>query len=195
MCRKLVMVACLSVAMVLTSVVPASAASVAPSTWAPKFCSTLDSFQQKLQSDGSAADKALSGQATDLKAAKAQLVAFLNKAVTNTKRAVQQLQKAGTPKTPNGAKIAAKFVSALQSAQSLFASAATTAASLSTTKLSKFESTSQRITAALNRGGTAIDKSFTDVKALDTSGVLTQTLQNAPACAFLNGTGSTTTTG
>jgi hypothetical protein len=87
----------------------------------------------------------------------------------------------------------------MQSAENQFASAATTARSLSTSNLSNFEATSQKITASLNKGGAAIDKSFSDVANLDTGGVLSHALQATPSCAFLQGAssagGSTTSTG
>jgi hypothetical protein len=186
---RLTLLGCLAVALFVATATPASAATVAPTEWAPKFCSTLESFGQKLQSDGDTAEAALSGQVTNLKAAKSQLVSFLHKSVTNAKHALQGLQKAGTPNTANGVKIAAKFASALRTAQGLFASAASTAGSLSTTNLSKFEATSTKITAALNKGGDAIAKSFGDIATLDTDGSLRQAMQASPACAFLGTAG------
>jgi hypothetical protein len=178
----------LAVAMFVGTTAPASAATVAPTEWAPKFCSTIESFGQKLQSDGDAAEAALSGQVTNLKQAKAQLVSFLSKSVANAKHARQALQQAGTPNTLNGAKIAARFSSALHSAQVLFASAASTAGSLSTTSLPKFEATSKKITAALNKGGDAIEASFNDIATLDTDGAIRMAMRATPACAFLGTT-------
>jgi hypothetical protein len=182
-------VGCLAVAMFMGTAAPASAATVAPTEWAPKFCSTLESFQQKLQSDGAAADAALSGQVTNLKQAKSQLVSFLNQSAANAKHALQGLQQAGTPNAPNGAKIAAAFSSAFRAAQGLYASAASSARSLSTTNLSKFEATTKKITAALYKGGDAIAASFTDIATLDTDGAIRSAMHATPACAFLGATG------
>jgi hypothetical protein len=195
MSRKLVFVVCLAALLFVVFVVPAWAATVAPNTWARKFCSTLDSFEQKLNRDGAAADAALSSQATDLKAAKSQLVSFMNKSVANAKHAVQELQRAGTPKIPNGNKIATTFVNALKSAQSLYASAATTAGSLSTSNLAKFETTAQKITASLRKGGERLSGTFRNEPTIDAGGAFRRVLQATPACAFLKGTTSTTTTG
>jgi hypothetical protein len=194
MTRKVVFVACLAMAVVFVTAVPTSAASVAPTVWAPKFCMTIQSFQQKLNSDGAAADKALSGEVTDLKAAKSELVSFLNKSVSNAKHAVQQLQRAGTPKTTNGSKITAKLQGALSSAQHLFATAASNARAMPTSTLSKFEASSQSISVTLRKGGDAISTSFSDVGKLDTGGALSSVLQATPSCAFLGSTGNTTTT-
>ena len=108
---------------------------------------------------------------------------------------MKSLQKAGAPDTPNGTKIAARFVSGLQSAQKFFASAASKARTLSTTNLSKFESTTKGITSSLNKGGDAVTASFNQVASLDTGGKLSVVLQAEPACAFLGGdNGSTPTT-
>jgi hypothetical protein len=189
MLRRLVFVGCLAVATFVGTAAPATAATVAPTEWAPKFCSTLESFGQKLQSDGAAAEAALSGQATNLKQAKSQLVSFLNKSVANAKHTRQGLQQAGTPDTPNGVKVADKFSSALRTVQGLYASAASTARSLSTTSLAKFEATAKKITAALTKGGEAIGASFNDIATLDTDGALRDAMRASPACAFLGATG------
>jgi hypothetical protein len=193
--RRIVVVVCTVVLATGLVATTASANTIPAGSWAPKFCSTLQSWQQKLNSDGNAAQSALSGNVSDLKGAKAQLVTFLDRSVANTKNAVKSLQKAGAPDTANGTKIAAQLVAGMQSAQKLFASAGSTARTLSTTNLSKFESTAKRITTSLNKGGDAVTASFNGVAKLDPGAQLSTALQAEPACAFLSsGSGPTTTT-
>jgi hypothetical protein len=194
MMRRIVMVGVVLAVLLVANSVPASAKAVAPGTWAAKFCTTLQSWNAKLDSDGAKADQALSGGVSNLKAARSELQSFLTKSVANTKHAVATLQAAGTPKVPNGSKISARFIDAYKSAQNLFASAATTAGSMSTSNLSKFEATAQKITASLQKGGNDVQSSFESVQSLDTGGALSGVFQSTPACAFLNGSNSATTT-
>ena len=66
--RIIVIVATVGCVIAVSSV--AGAKTVPAGSWAPKFCSALRSWQQKLQSDGNTAQSALSGNVSDLKGAK-----------------------------------------------------------------------------------------------------------------------------
>jgi hypothetical protein len=183
--RRVFVVTTVTVALIVGFAGVASAKTVSPGVWAPKFCAALSSWQDKLTTDGTAAQDVLSGQVTNLAAAKAELVSFLAKSVANTDRTVSAMQKAGAPSSPNGTQIAQAFVDALVSASTLFQSAKTKAQQAPTKSLKSFESVISQVTSALNKGGTNIAKSFASISKLDTSGQLAQSLQNEPSCAFL----------
>jgi hypothetical protein len=191
--RRLVVATVIAVLVLAVVATPASAKTVTPEEWAPKFCSALSNWQDKLTTDGDAAEAALSGKVSNLKQAKSQLVSFLGKSVTNTKNAVSAIQNAGTPNSENGDKIEAAFVSGLQSAAALFQSAKAKAQTASTKNLASFEKVTTQVTSALNKGGDAIDKSFSKIETLDTNGTLGAAIEADPSCAFLT-SGSTTTT-
>jgi hypothetical protein len=164
----------------------AGAKTVSPSTWAPKFCDALSTWQDALQSSSDAIDSAFSsGSITDLKGARTELVKDLGDDVSATSTAIKSLQKAGAPSSANGSKIAGKFVTGLQSAQTLFKSAQSKAKTLSTTSLSSFQSLGRTITSDLTKGGDALRKSFSGVQTLDTGGKLAAALQDEPSCSFL----------
>jgi hypothetical protein len=174
----------------------ASAKTVSPDQWAPKFCTALSKWQDTLNQDSSDAQSALSGDTSNLKQAKSELVSFLGKSVTNSNQTVAALKDAGTPKSTNGAKIANEFVSGMQNASKLFQAAKTKVQKASTSSLTKFNAVTSSVSSALNKGGDAIEKSFTDTASLDTKGELADALQNEPSCAFLaEGSTSTTTPG
>ena len=85
----------------------AGAKTVSPSTWAPKFCDALSTWQDALQSGSDAIDAEFSGSdPTDLAGAKSKLVRFLGDDVSATNKAIKALQRAGAPSSTNGSKIA-----------------------------------------------------------------------------------------
>ena len=188
-------------AILLVSTAPsagARATTVAPSTWAAKFCGALSTFQQRLSSDGTQADAVLSGNITNLTQAKTTLATFMGRAVKDTDTAITSLKSAGTPSVPNGSKIAGQFMSAFQNARSLFTSAKTQAQRLPTKTLSGFENGTQKVTADLNKGAQGLSAKFGNIQQLDTNGKISAALHSEPACAFLQGSSqssqSTTTT-
>ena len=176
----------------------AGASAVAPSTWAPKFCGALSTFEQRLSSDGTQADAVLSGNITNLTQAKTALARFMGRAVNDTDAAISSLKRAGTPNVPNGSKIAGQFMSAFQNARALFASAKTQAEHLPTKTLSGFENGTKKVSAALNKGAQGLSAKFGNIRQLDTSGKLSTALHAEPTCAFLQGSSqqsqNTTTT-
>ena len=196
--KRLLVLAILG-AIVLASTAPSAGAStVAPSTWAPKFCGTLSTFEQRLSSDGMHADAVLSGNITNLTQAKTTLATFMGRAVNDTDTAITSLKRAGTPRVPNGSKIAGQFMSAFQNARSLFASAKTQAQHLPTRTLSGFENGTKKVSADLNKGAQGLSAKFANIRQLDTNGKISAALHAEPACAFLQGSSqqsqSTTTT-
>jgi hypothetical protein len=183
--RPLVVFAAVAVLVVLLPSTAATATTTTAAEWAPKFCAAISSFQAHLTSDGSEADAVLSGEIANLKTARNALATFMSKATKDTDTAITALKKAGTPDAPNGAKVAAVFVKALQNARSLFASAKSDAEHLPTNNLKSFEAATQKITNKLKRGSTGITNSFSNVQALDTSGDIGAAVRAEPTCAFL----------
>jgi hypothetical protein len=163
----------------------AGAKALPAAQWAPKFCAAISTFQQHLTRDGTHADAVLSGNITSLAGAKATLAGFMSKAVNDADTAISALKRAGTPNAANGSKIAAAFVKGFQTARRLYASARTDAQHLATKTLTGFESSTQKLTADLNKGAKSITASFNNIQALDTSGSVGAAIRAEPACAFL----------
>lgn len=195
--RSLVGVALVAL-FVVTASSYATANSVSPSIWAPKFCDALSIFQQHLSSDGTQADAVLSGNITGLTQAKTTLATFMARAVKDTDTAISALRHAGTPSAANGSKIAAQFISGFENARTLFTSARTQAQHLPTKTLTGFENATKKVTADLNKGAEGLNAKFGNIQKLDTSGKVAAALQAEPTCAFLQGSSqqsqSTTTT-
>ena len=185
--RRPIIVAATAVLLLASTATSADAKTVPAAAWAPKFCAAISSFQEQLNRDGANATDVLSGDITSLHEAKATLADFMRNAVGDTETAIAALQGAGAPDTPNGAKVAAAFVKALQTARDLFAAAKLKAQRLPTKTLGAFERATQKITADLNRGSKAISTGFADIKSLDTSKELSAALRAEPACASLQG--------
>jgi hypothetical protein len=183
--RNTVAVTALVALLVTFSSTVAGATPTPAAQWAPKFCTAVSTFEQHLTRDGTKADAVLSGNITSLSAAKNALTTFMSRATADADAAVTALKKAGAPDAPNGSKLAAVFVKALQNARGLYASARTDAQHLPTKTLSAFESATKKITNKLNRGSTGITNSFTHVEALDTSGQVGAAVRAEPSCAFL----------
>jgi hypothetical protein len=139
-----------------------------------------------MKTDGASAQDALSGQATDLTSAKAELVNFLDKIVSDTDAAVSAIKQAGAPSSTNGTKIADTFVKGVQAAGKLFASSKTEVDNLSTTDLAGFKTTVSDVSSSLTKGGNGIGKSFSGVSKLDKGGKLSLALKKEPTCAFLS---------
>lgn len=169
---------------------PASAATVSPQEWAPKFCTAFIDWQSQVKSDGDAAQEALSGNATNLELAKSQLTAFLAKSVKNTNAAAKSLRAAGSPDVSNGAAIEAKLVKVLEDVSKVFRSAGKTAASAPTNNAKKFLAVASKITKALNQGGTKVSSGIGSIGSLDKDKTLSTVLSAEPACASFTGSGS-----
>jgi hypothetical protein len=162
----------------------AHAATVPASKWAPKFCTAIDDYQQEITAQGTAVDTALAG-VTDLTAGRDELVSYLGKMVAAADTAAKAVQKAGTPSTPNGGKIAAKFVSGLKASSKLFASAKAKAGKLSTTDATAFAADGKQLGQDLTDAGNKLGDSFNGIGTLDKGQKLENAVKAAPACAFL----------
>src|SRR5882724_4638094 len=133
--RRVLPVAAVALALVALTPGGASAKTLPVAQWAPKFCAAISTFQSRLESDGSQAGAVLSGNITNLRAAKAALTTFMGKAVGDAGAALSALKRAGAPDTPGGSKIAAKFTTAFQTLHALYVSARKNAAHLPTKTL------------------------------------------------------------
>ncbi len=174
------LVACLSVA----GMGVAHTATVPPGKWAPKFCNTIDGYQKAITEQSAAVSTALAGVG-DLTTGRAEIVSFLGKMVTAAKTAARQVKKAGSPSTPNGAKIAAKFVSGLEASAKVFAGAKAQAAKLPTTTPAAFQNKGKQLGTDLTKAGDKLSKSFDGIGKLDKGKKLEAAVKATPECAFL----------
>jgi hypothetical protein len=186
MIRRLCITGALVAALFATTFSTAHAATVSPSKWAPKFCNALEDWQTTIKDKGNEVQTSLSN-ATDLTAARDQLVGFLGDMESATQDAINAMKKAGTPKSTNGGKITGIFVKALQTAKADFATAKESASKLSTTDPTAFSTDGVQIGTDLQKAGDEIGNSFTGVDNLDKGQVLSSALQKAKACGFLFG--------
>lgn len=165
----------------------AGAKTVAPEKWAKSFCVGFSSWQVALASEAATAQDALSGNATDLAAARTKLTTFLAHVVDATNQAVATLKKAGTPDVPKGKQIASVFVTGFHTAVTAFKAAKTDADNVSTTAADLFNSTVKSISATLSKTAGILDSTFVAVDKLDKGSTLSDVLQRVKACAFLKG--------
>jgi hypothetical protein len=182
--RRLSITLCLVVGLVGASVGTAHAATVPPGKWAPKFCTAIQQYQTTITEQGNAVDTALTG-VTDLRAGRDQLATYLGKMVTAAKTAATTLERAGAPSTPNGSKIAAKFVAGLQASAKLFADAQAKAAKLSTTDAKAFATDGKKLGQDLSRAGDQLSAGFSGIGKLDQGKKLEKAVKAAPECSFL----------
>ena len=184
MFRRVLVTLLLAVGLVGASLGTAHAATVSANKWAPKFCTAIDEYQTTISAQGDAVDTALAG-VTDLTAARDQLASYLGKMVVAAKTATKALQRAGSPSTPNGDKIAAKFVAGLRTSSGLFADAQTKAKKLSTTDAEAFAVDGKQLGQDLSDAGEALSTNFSGIGKLDKGKKLETAIRAAPECAFL----------
>ena len=162
----------------------AAAATVSPSTWAPKFCTAVVQYQSTISQQSDSLSTALT-DVTDLKTGRDQIVAYLGAMQDAATTAKQQLQKAGAPSSANGTKIAKTFVAGLGASAKLFANAKADAAKLSTTDASAFKTKGKQVGQALSDAGDQLSKRFSGIPKLDTGKKLETAVKAAPECAPL----------
>jgi hypothetical protein len=185
MIRRVTCISALVVALLAMSVPAASAASVSPDTWAPKFCSAMSDWQQTITDKGDAMSTELTGL-TDLKEARSKIATFLDDMVTATDHATSAIKKAGSPSSPNGDKISAVFVKGFQQISKLFAKAEKQAEKLPTSSAAAFKAKGKALGQAISGSSDELSKNFASVGKLDKGKKLSTAVQNAPECAFLN---------
>ena len=93
--RRIPVVAFVVVGLVAGATTGASAATVSPSTWAPKFCTALEDYQTTISDKSEQMTTALEG-VTDLSEGRARIVSFLGEMVTAAKTAKRVI----APQTP-----------------------------------------------------------------------------------------------
>ena len=184
MLRRLCITSCLVLGLVGASLGTAHAATVPPGKWAPKFCTAIDDYQSTISTQSDAVDTALTG-VTDPKSGRDQLVSYLGKMVVAAKTAARALNRAGSPSTPNGSKIAAKFVAGLSASAKLFANAEAKAAKLSTTDVTAFSVDGKKLGQDLSDAAQQLSTSFSGIGKLDKGKKLEAAVKAAPECAFL----------
>jgi hypothetical protein len=182
MLRRLLVSALVVTGLVAGSFGAAHAATVPPDEWAPTFCTAVVDYQQTISQQSDALASALD-TTTGLDAARAQVVTFLGDMVSAAKTAKRQIQQAGSPSTPNGSKIAAKFVQGLDASAKVFARAKAQAAKISTTDVQAFKVQGKKVGTDLSDAGEALGKSFSGIGKLDKGKKLEAAVKAAPECA------------
>jgi hypothetical protein len=184
MFRRVFISTALVSALVAASMGTAHAATVPAAKWAPKFCTAIQQYQTTITSQSDAVGTALSS-VTDLQTARDQLSTYLSSMVDAAKTAATAVQKAGSPSTTNGDKIAAKFVAGLQASSKLFAKAQTKAGKLSTTDAQAFAVDGKKLGSDLSSAGDELSKGFSGIGKLDKGKKLEAAVKAAPECSFL----------
>lgn len=182
--RRLSVTTFVIVGLVATSVGSASAATVSPSKWAPKFCTAIDDYQTTISETTEQMQTALQS-VTDLSEARGQIVSYLGSMVAAAKTAKRGVERAGVPSSPNGAKIEAKFVDALDESADIFTDAKAQAAKISTTDAAAFAKEGKQVGTDLQDAGTELSASFGGIGKLDKGKKLEAAVRAADECAFL----------
>jgi len=185
--RRVCVVMSVVAVIVVSLAVPAGASSVSPSKWAPKFCNALVKWQSTLKTEGEAASASISSHSTDLTAARDDLVSYLGKSVAATQTAIKTIKAAGTPSSTNGAKIVSKLVGGFQAASTVFATAKSDAAKLSTTDATAFADAGTQIQTNLSTASSKVTGGFSGIAKLDAKNELNQALAKATACKAVSG--------
>ena len=193
MIRRLCCTAALALGLLVAYVPAAHAATVPPSTWAPKFCTAMQDWQTTIQDKGTELSTALDGVDTTGKSPKAILTAarnkissFLGDMVKATDQATKEIKQAGAPSSPNGDKISAVFVKGFQAISKEFAKAQSQAKQLPTNSAKAFKTKGKQLGQALSDSGTTLGKGFGQIGTLDEGKQLEAAVKAAPECAFLN---------
>jgi hypothetical protein len=182
--RRVFVTAVLAVGSVGVAAPSASAATVSPAEWAPKFCSALTDYQSTLSKGSDDLTTSLAGT-TNLKKARAKLVSFLGKMSKAAKTAKGDLQGAGSPSSANGSEIAGKFVTALGQSSDIFSKAKAQAAKVPTSSPTAFQKQGVKVGTDLSKAATKLADTFTDIATLDTDGELSIALQADSSCTQL----------
>ena len=184
MFRRVVVSTALVSVLVAASFGTAHAATVPPGKWAPKFCTAIDDYQTTISAQSDDLTTTLAS-VTDLQTGRDQIVAFLGNMVAAANTAAGALKQAGAPSTPNGAKIAAKFVAGLKASATVFADGKANAAKLSTTSVAAFQKQGKQVGVDLTDASEQLSKSFDGIGKLDKGKQLEKAVKAAPECAFL----------
>ena len=184
MLRRALLTTCLVAGLVAASFGTADAATVSPSTWAPKFCTAVVQYESTISTQSDALSTALTN-VTDLKTGRDQIVSFLGKMENAATTAKQQLQEAGAHSLPNGAKIAKTFVAGLAASAKLFAKAKADAAKIPTTNITAFKTKGKQVGQSLSDAAEELSRRFAGIKKLDTGKKLEAAVKAAPECASI----------
>jgi hypothetical protein len=167
------------------SIPAATAATVSPDDWAPKFCTAMSNWQTTITDKGDAMQTELQS-VTDLHTGRDQIAAFLGDMVDATDTAVGAIKDAGTPSTPNGAKISAVFQKGFKAISKVFAKAEAQAEKLPTSTTKAFQAKGKQLGKALSTSSNELGKGFSSIGKLDKGKKLETAVKAAPECAFLN---------
>jgi len=185
MLRRLLVIALVATGSVAGSVGTAHGATVPPDQWAPKFCTALDDWQQTIQTESDNVSTQLQG-VTDLKTGRDTITDLLGRMVDATDTTTAAIEDAGSPSTPNGARIAATFVNGFKAVSKQFAKARARAEKLSTTSAEAFKKKGKQLGMQLSNSGDELGKGFSAVGKLDKGKKLETAVKAAPECSFLN---------
>jgi hypothetical protein len=164
--------------------VPAAAAgtkTTPAAKWSATICSTVKGWQDAIDQ---AVDDATSqiGSADDLEAGRAQIVAYVEHLVTLTDQAEAKLTKVGKPNVPAGAKMAAAFTQAFETAKSQLAAARAQAAAIAVDDPTTFIDAAGDIDSAVFDALSPVTDTMSDLNGLDTSGKLLGAFVKQKSC-------------
>jgi hypothetical protein len=182
--RRLSIVAFVLVGLVAGATTGASAATVSPSTWAPKFCTAVIEYQTTLSTDGDALSTSLD-TVTDLASGRDQIASYLADMASAAKTAKTEVKEAGVPSSPNGAKIVALFTGGLDASAKVFSNAQSEAKKLPTTSPTAFKTKGKQLSQSLSDAADELGKRFGDFPKLDKGKKLRTAVEAAPECSEL----------
>jgi hypothetical protein len=190
--RRFSVVALVVVGLVAGATTGASAGTVSPSTWAPKFCTAFTDWQKTITTKSDELSSALDEAATAgqspksiLSNARDQIASFLGDMVDATNDATSAIKAAGAPSSPNGAKIAAVFVTGFKAISKSFAKSRDQAQQLPTSSVQKFKVKGKELSVSMSAYGDTLSKNFSSIGKLDEEKKLEAAVKAAPECASI----------
>jgi hypothetical protein len=190
--RRLSVVALVVVGLVAGATTGATAATVPPSTWAPKFCTAFTNWQTTISAKSDELSSAIDQAATAGQSPKAilsnardQIASFLGDMVDATDDATSAIKAAGAPSSANGAKISAVFVSGFKAISKSFADSQDQAQQLPTNSVQKFKVKGKELGVSMSEYGETLSKNFSSIGKLDKGKKLTAAVKAAPECASI----------
>jgi hypothetical protein len=158
-----------------------SAQPVDPALWARTVCTSLTSWGQTLTDSGSTLLTPLSGVTTTLPEVRSELSKFLAVSILRTQELVNQLDAAGTPKTPNGNAFAAFLHDGVTQTQQAFVAAVPAAQALPNDPQG-FQVEGQALVQKLDDAGRQVAALVQGAEARLPAPVLRRAFSAEPAC-------------
>jgi hypothetical protein len=154
---------------------------VKPATWVRAVCTSLSAWGASLRDAGLNLATPGGGLTTTLGTERSLVQQFVGTSATRTDQLLSELNRAGTPATPQGAIYAAFVHDGVDNAHQAFVTAEPAAATLPD-DVRSFQTQAQRLVQRLNDTGKSVEGLIRDTNARLNDRVLVKAFTNEPTC-------------